>query len=320
VLNNFKDKKIYHVSDSDLDGTSSRVIAEFYIKSIAKEYMPLLTPDRALAEFNWKELTKYDVVIFTDITPPNLEFYKNILSPNRIVYMFDHHQTARDALGEQENYWFDKTKCATKIFYENLVVDLPRKNRVIEKYVELVNTYDLYLMDHEVWESAKDLSNSMYGYVNWKQVKYIKDTDRYDEFITAQLRKFYSAATFQFNDREQASIKRATVKERTALAEALKTLKVRQDGEGNKYGYFECTAKLSYTAARVLRMKNELKYLVGRSTWDKESLKISLRSQGEFDVRRIAEKFGGGGHFNAAGIELNKETFDKIKSGAMHLV
>ncbi|MDP3012705.1 MAG: DHHA1 domain-containing protein, partial [Candidatus Subteraquimicrobiales bacterium] len=32
-----------------------------------------------------------------------------------------------------------------------------------------------------------------------------------------------------------------------------------------------------------------------------ETIKVSLRSKGDFNVIKIAEKFGGGGHPNAAG-------------------
>ncbi|MBQ6820480.1 MAG: bifunctional oligoribonuclease/PAP phosphatase NrnA [Clostridium sp.] len=41
--------------------------------------------------------------------------------------------------------------------------------------------------------------------------------------------------------------------------------------------------------------------------------KISLRSKNNFDVRKIAEKLGGGGHIKAAGINLNGYTIEKAK-------
>ncbi len=42
-------------------------------------------------------------------------------------------------------------------------------------------------------------------------------------------------------------------------------------------------------------------------------VKASLRSKNNFDVRSIAEKFGGGGHTKAAGIRLNGVTLDEAK-------
>ena len=39
------------------------------------------------------------------------------------------------------------------------------------------------------------------------------------------------------------------------------------------------------------------------------TVKCSLRSQGKVDVAAMAEKFGGGGHLNAAGFRLPMEQF-----------
>lgn len=45
---------------------------------------------------------------------------------------------------------------------------------------------------------------------------------------------------------------------------------------------------------------------------EEDSFKVSLRSNGLVDVSKIAEKFGGGGHFCAAGCQM-EEDFNKIK-------
>ncbi len=44
-----------------------------------------------------------------------------------------------------------------------------------------------------------------------------------------------------------------------------------------------------------------------------ESIKFSLRSNSNFDVSILAEKFGGGGHKKAAGFEIPFEHFDGRK-------
>ena len=41
--------------------------------------------------------------------------------------------------------------------------------------------------------------------------------------------------------------------------------------------------------------------------------KASLRSKNDFDVRRIAENLGGGGHSKAAGITLNGMSLEQAK-------
>ena len=39
--------------------------------------------------------------------------------------------------------------------------------------------------------------------------------------------------------------------------------------------------------------------------WEPGTVQVSLRSKGDVDVRRVAAKFGGGGHTNAAGCTFN---------------
>ena len=42
--------------------------------------------------------------------------------------------------------------------------------------------------------------------------------------------------------------------------------------------------------------------------------KISLRSKNEVDVRKVAEKFGGGGHIKAAGAIFNNKSIEEVKN------
>ena len=41
--------------------------------------------------------------------------------------------------------------------------------------------------------------------------------------------------------------------------------------------------------------------------WEPEVVRISLRSRGSVDVRKVAASFGGGGHPNAAGCTIKGE-------------
>jgi oligoribonuclease NrnB/cAMP/cGMP phosphodiesterase (DHH superfamily) len=63
-----------------------------------------------------------------------------------------------------------------------------------------------------------------------------------------------------------------------------------------------CTPQFASDVGNILAKE----YLFG-ATWHTESsgdVKFSLRSIGDFDVSIVAEKFGGGGHKNAAGFTL----------------
>lgn len=48
-----------------------------------------------------------------------------------------------------------------------------------------------------------------------------------------------------------------------------------------------------------------------------EGIKISLRSKSKTDVRKVAEKFGGGGHTRASGILLKNYTLDEAKNAVI---
>ena len=45
----------------------------------------------------------------------------------------------------------------------------------------------------------------------------------------------------------------------------------------------------------------------------KEKNKISFRSNGKYDVSKLAEKFGGGGHIMAAGAAFRTKTIEQVK-------
>lgn len=307
------------VHDSDLDGVGSRVVVEYYLNDIC-DITYLNTAKRDMSEFNMPLAMQSEIIIFTDITP-TLELYELLEKEGKEIFIFDHHQSGRDILGERNNYYFNIEKCGCKILYDVLSKEI-RKNRVLDRFVYLVNTYDLWKQNSKDWQEAKGLHNSMYGSVNWKLKDIQTDTEKFEIFIINQLKKCFFDTTFHFIENELNAIERAKKKEITAYNEAKRSLRIRKDGEGNNYGWFSCTSKLSFTANRLLsEYGDKLDYVVGYSTWDKKNRSISLRSNGSFDVTRIAEKHFGGGHFNSAGIEFeSQDIIKKIENGKMHLL
>ncbi len=319
LLKQLEAKKIYGVFDTDLDGVGARTIAEYYLNPIAK-VVYLNTNDREMSDFEMKYADASDIILFTDITP-TLDLYNELIEKGKTVILADHHQTGRDTIGERENYYFDITKCGCKILYNELSEGL-RKNRVMERFVHLVNTYDMWKNDTEDWMEAKGLHNAMWGSINWKRASYQTDTEKFLNFILDQLQKFKMSKVFYFTEAEKASMKRAIKKEQTAFNEAKRSLRIRTDNEGDNYGWFSCTSKLSFVANRLLdELDGKVRYVVGYSTWDKKNTKVSLRCKNDFSVNHIAEKHGGGGHTSAAGVNLKtKEKIEELKLGRIHLI
>jgi len=319
LLEFFKGKNILHFSDSDLDGIGTRTIAEYYLNPIANVFY-INSNDREMSEFDMGYANLSDIILFTDITP-TLELYDTLIKRNKTIIIADHHQTGRDTIGERENYYFDNDRCGCKIFYDELTKNI-RKNRVIERFVHLVNTYDLYKTDSEDWTEAKGLHNSMWGTVDWKRAHYQTDTEKHLNFIVNQLKKFRLSKKFYFTEFEKASMQRAIKKENTAFNEAKRSLRIRVDGQGDSYGWFTCTSKLSFVANRLLdELGDKVKYIVGHSTWDKKNTKVSLRCRDNFSVNHIAEAHNCGGHKKVAGIDFkDKEKLKELELGRIHLI
>lgn len=318
LIDRFKDKVVYHVSDSDLDGVGSRVIAEYYIKPIAKEYIPLNTVERDMRDFQMENAKKADITIFTDITP-TLELYNELKDLDIEFYIFDHHQSGRDILGVLDNYYFDLDKCGCKIFFDT-ILEGKRKKNIVNQFVNLVNTYDLFNDSSPSWIDAKGLHNTLYGSVNWRAYNRETDTERYIKFIELALRKFDKWDSFRFTSNEIKMIKRADKKEEMNYKQALKTMRKRKDSEGNTYCFFEVQSKLSFVANKLIKKFPEINYWVGLSVWKKDNMKMSIRSS-QFDTTCISKKWGGGGHPQASGFEFsNIDDFQKFKEGKIHLL
>lgn len=322
----FRDKNIYFIADVDLDGNGARVLADYYIKPIVKNIFFYVEFDRSLPEFDFEIAQTADIVIFVDITPPDMEFYNKIKSNNNEIILVDHHDTGRKELKELENdknYIYQEDKCATYLFYTWLTKGM-RKSPIITEFVHLVNIYDNYHRKDPRWKDAKSLHNILFEFVDWKKQWFQTGYEKYQKFSDIYLRKFEKLDKFRFTEIEKDKIKEAERKEMEAYKKAQKKLQIRVDNEGNKYGYFESNSKLSYVASILLDEHPDFKYIIAYNTrgQTKEPIrKVSIRSVvGEIDVAKIAEKWDGGGHKTASGFKMSPEDFEKLRVGQLHLI
>lgn len=326
LLDFFINKNVAQVSDSDADGNGARIIAEYYIKPKCKEFKCFNTYDRSMDEIPKDFYDGIEVVLFTDITPPTLEYYQNLIDKNIIVIIADHHETGKSILGDLPNYYYTTEKCGTKILFDELTKNKRRSN-IIQEFVHLTNTYDLFLSDHEDWNKAKGLNFILYGYVDWKDNS-LNDTQKYEKYVSTNLEKFnkFPNSNYFFTMHEKNLIIKANKKEIDNYNEAKKNLKIRKDSNGNNYGYTECSSKISLVSLRLLKeLKDKIDYLIIHGTWVEKvkrisNGKVSLRSKDNFNVRPIAEKYGGGGHFQASGVDLPLDTFEDLRKGKIHLI
>lgn len=326
LLEYFKDKRITFFSDSDLDGVGARVIAQFYIQPTAKEFFIITDADRKMTAFNYNYMKQSDIIIFCDITP-TLDLVKEIYSVGKEIFIFDHHVSTFPELSliiPEDHYFFNIDKCGTKILFDEITKGI-RVRKVIYQFVELVNTYDLYNDISGLWHNAKKLHHVLMGTINWfnTDIAY----DRYEEFVIGQLRKFEIQKNFCLTKYEEVLACDGLRKEQTNYEQAKKSLKKRVDNSGGIYVYCECDSKLSLVANRIIKEMPDIDYFIFHSTFLEKSKhelngKISLRCSNEkaINVAEIAALHGGGGHKQAAGVELSLDDFQKLKQGVLHLI
>lgn len=322
LLDEFKNKKIIHISHNDLDGVGSIIIGKYYIEPVAKKYTVVSCDYNDNILIDASQYLNYDIVIFTDITP-SLILY-DTLKDCKNVLIFDHHQSARTNLMNNvlpQNYYYDIDKCGTKIFFDEIIKNT-RASKCVWQFVELVNTYDLWNDKSALWNDSKSLHNILWGSLAWGSTNYV---DKYKKFIDNQLEKFKKGKNFYLTQYEERLSKNALEKEKENLIFAKKNLQFRKDGEGNSYAYFECPSKISIIANHLLKEYNHLQYICGHSTYnDKNGVydpSLSLRSLGGTDVSIIASLWESGGHKQAAGINFKDyNSFLKFRKGDIHLI
>lgn len=319
LLQNWENQDIYFVSDSDLDGVGARIIGHYYIEPICRNFIFLNTSERDMSEFNISISEKSNVIIFVDITP-TLDLYKKLIQKNKSVYIFDHHKTGREIIGERENYFFDLNRCGSEILFEEITRNR-RKKRIIVQLIELISTYDLWKNNSILWKDAKSLNSVLYSYSSKRNNRVISDTIRHKEFVDMQLKKLNSSKHFFFTQFEKRNILLAEKRERQIYKETKKKMQFRVDNQNNNYIYIEVPSKLSLIASRILNeYGDKIQYVAGFCTYDRSSTKVSLRSRENFNVAQIAEKYNGGGHEQSAGVKLEKDFFEKFRNGTENLI
>ena len=288
--------------DADLDGVSSYLLIEFFaIKFDMIEIFDYKKRDEDEEAFINK-MKEYDDITFIDCSPT-----QNILSKilGKRITIYDHHDGSawiKDIKDENLKVFHDQTRCGTKIFFEEYVQDLfPRYPEIIDEYVTLVNTYDMWKIDDPLWESAKDLNYLMYRMFNWSAEKdgYYK----YKRFFQSMLKKFDNDEKIIYTDREKELIQMARAKEEEMYNQAKQMMQIRKDSKDKTFGLIYLPSNISIVCSRLLRDMNELDYIICINTYKNSWEKMSCRAiKGKFNTTDL-EIFEG--HIEASGAGAN---------------
>lgn len=203
---------------------------------------------------------------------------------NRSVIVIDHHKTAEEQVTAYEENIFDIEHSGAYLAwnYFHPETDIP----------QLI----LYIEDHDLWkfelphtrEFGAALGEYSIDFETWDKLnENLADRDHFSKFIS------HGAVIAGFEDRLVENI---LVHKEKALFEGheiyvLNAERIYRSVLGHKL------ASLNGAEGRI-----EMSIVYYRSNG---KISCSLRSNGDVDVRTMAEKYGGGGHKNSAGMDFS---------------
>lgn len=270
--------------------------------------------------YEYDQLKSYDKIIYADFSPD--EKCRAIIQENNIpCIVCDHHIAVEEDLKawdyDKKEYYFDNEKCGTKIFYEYLIKNYNLyNNKVLEEFIELVDTYDLWKKDSELWIKASDLNRLLYK----TMVFYKEGISKYTTFVSLIMNKILYEDSFEFNKIEQQKIIDDKKREDTIFNDIIKnpakTIKTRKDSKGRHFCVIKCNTKVSMICNRLLDKYSKLDYVFAINTFNKDRLSISVRSKPHINLMELE---GIKGHEQAAGLlNVDQELIDNLWSGKVY--
>ena len=286
-------KKVKLFTHTDLDGVGCAILSQFCFSNIDITYCNYNDVNNLVLDFiNDKKYELYDKIYITDVSV-NEDIASKIESISRLKFvLLDHHETALNL----NKFDFCKVViqndngkvCGTSLFYEELL-KLNDEICVAESFVELVRQYD-------TWEWTTKYNNIKPKKLN--DLYYLYGRDMFIKNISDKL-EFDDHFTFSRQDKLLIDID----------SEKRKAYINKKEATMNIYKILDFNAGVVFAEQYISELGN---YLV-----DKYQNKIdvaiiindnviSYRSKkANIDAGAIAKQFGGGGHTNSAGSQID---------------
>ena len=301
-------KVVIFSHESDIDGLGSIILGKIAFKKLDYVLSPnvdtLEVKFRSMLENN--KLDEYDNIYITDLMlhKPAIDIVDNDLILSKKVKIFDHHKSS---ISEgYDDYSFTtiieedtKKRCATDIFYEYLVSNgLINRKPILDEFAELTRLEDTWDWKKEgsIGVKAHDLaillsSIGIEEYINKMYMKLLKDEsinlEEEKEIIENKKQEYLETLKNIWDDAEYFI-----------------------DEYGNSFASlfanYEYRNEISEYASS--HSEKEIKYLIivalDKGDYGQKSYR---RIDNNFDVSKIAETHGGGGHASASAVNITKE-------------
>lgn len=264
----------------DLDGYGARIMVQKWAPDIIVRHVDY---GFDAAVDNRKLMAEAGVIIFTDISisRETAELLEQTRKTGKKLLLLDHHQSAYDNLHDLGYDWIhiDQSKSGALLVYEYF-------NQTHPMYLYGYKDLATYISDYDLWEHKYPESKML-------QFLWSRDSDYFTQ-------RFLKNPEVKFSPQEMDIINESLQNLEDSYKEAMSTLSIHQDRENLTFGFIQSIGLLSSLVAdRIMKENPNLDYLV---IMNKKG-SLSLRSL-HYEVRKIAEALGGGGHVLAAGIPL----------------
>jgi oligoribonuclease NrnB/cAMP/cGMP phosphodiesterase (DHH superfamily) len=307
------ERKVFHLSHTDLDGYSCQMITsrvytdiEFFNSGYGQEI------DERLS-YIVESVKNNDLVLITDL---NLDLTQSKYIDEKSkeigfeLLLLDHHKSGKECADRYSWYNLDVKRSATKITYDYFKSKVDMED--LDYYVECVNAYDIWLQEKtEEFELGKVLARYVMESREINRIMFSKENFKYISFMLKNSMKYVDSeeANIKLDDLLHSIKKSFFMKSKNNTLENLvseyvvELLTLNKDNmtvifEGKKGLLTYSVGNTSIIGNAFLRKNPDYDFFL-----DINSRKnISARANNRYDVAEMARKlFGGGGHANASG-------------------
>lgn len=271
--------KTIMVTHTDLDGMGCVILRDLFndklgIDSIdSQDYG--FEKDKEIMDY----YKTFDKIIFTDISTPK-ETSEELDSLGIDVTYLDHHLSA-DWLKDRKGSVYSEDKCGTRLFWEYYIKPrIGRYNPIVDRFVELVNTYDCWEDESELWKDAVDLNYLMYSseYRNWNSTDNLKSSERFNQHIEDKIRRDTSGEwRWDYDEREINSYQEGRFNETLRTSE--KNMRIRKDSKDRIFGVFSSSSKISLVCSEILKKNPAMDYIICVNGYGGINGKLSFRTR-----------------------------------------
>jgi nanoRNase/pAp phosphatase (c-di-AMP/oligoRNAs hydrolase) len=216
------------------------------------------------------------------------EVLEQLQSVHKSVTVLDHHKTAQGWLEGVKGCHFDMTKSGCVLAWEFFHPDKPVPELLLD------------IQDRDLWKFERPNSKAVHAGLALLN----GNMHAWDQIIYSEL-----VASGNTLLRRQDQAVESHVKHKVKVI----------DFQGYKVGITNSSEYASEIGNGICNATDlyQINFAAIYVITNRDSVLFSLRSVGEMDVAKVAEKFGGGGHKNAAGFQTSLDVLTEIIKGSI---